>query len=209
MTMVAVVFRPEATIARWASKYCAAAEVLGQDLGASAGDPAHARLLESLRCRGVVELGVVGQVQELGDGERVKFQAVPISLPDGPEQIAVIVERQVRVEASVERCQIAPECEQLVQLGEHLFLAHHVAARLPGQLVEGAVVALRDAHVGIVDDAHHHVGAGVRGMEASADLRGKLAQFGVGGVLPEPERVLGRDALVGGDLFADFVDADD
>ena len=54
MTMVAVVRRPAATMARWASKYCgdgvfelavAAAEVFGEDLGAAAGDPADAGVL--------------------------------------------------------------------------------------------------------------------------------------------------------------------
>ena len=77
------------------------------------------------------------------------------------EEVAVVVEREVGVEAAVEGGEVAAEGEQLVELGEDLALGEDVAAVLAGESVEGAVVALGDADVGVVDDAHDHVGAGV------------------------------------------------
>ena len=64
MTMVAVVRRPASRMARCAAKYSrdgvfefgvAAAEVFGEDLGAAAGDPAHACVFEARGGFGVVE----------------------------------------------------------------------------------------------------------------------------------------------------------
>ena len=92
MTMVAEVRRPASTRARWAAKYCgdgvfefavAAAEVFGEDLGAAAGDPADACGFEALGGGGVVEIGVVGEVHELGDGEGVELEAVAVAGADG------------------------------------------------------------------------------------------------------------------------------
>ena len=71
-------------MARCAAKYSrdgvfefavTAAEVFGEDLGAAAGDPAHACVFEARGGLGVGELGVVGEVQELGDGEGVELEA--------------------------------------------------------------------------------------------------------------------------------------
>ena len=76
----------------------------------------------------------------------------------------------MRVEAAVECGEIAAEGEQLVELGEDFVLREDVAALLTGEFVEGAVVALGDADVGVVDDAHDHVGGAVGGVEAGADL---------------------------------------
>ena len=109
------------------------------------------------------------------------------------------------VEAAVEAGEIAAEGEELVQFGEHRFVREDVAALLAGELVEGAVVALGDADVGVVDDAHHHVGGAVRGMEAGANLGGEGAEVGVGGFAPEVAGVFGRDALAGMDLCGDGV----
>ena len=78
-----------------------------------------------------------------------------------------------------------------------------VAAILAGEFVEGAVVALGDADVGVVDDAHEHVGAGVGRVVAGADLGGEVAHVGVGGLAPEGQGVFGGDALAEVDLGAD------
>ena len=80
-----------------------------------------------------------------------------------------------------------------------------VAALLAGEAVEGAVVALGDADVGVVDDAHDHVGAGVGRVEAAADLGGEVAEFGVGGVVPEPEGLSRGDSLTGRNLRPDLM----
>jgi len=183
----------------------AAAEVFGEDLGAAAGDPANARLLELLGCGGVVEFGVVGEVHELGDGEGVELEGVAVAGADGGEEVAVVGQREMRVEAAVEGGEVAAEGEEFVELGEDLLLREDVAAGLAGEFVEGAVVALGDADVGVVDDAHDHVGAGGGGVEAGSDLGGEGAEFGVGGVLPEVEGVGGGDALTGDDLVVNFL----
>ena len=182
-----------------------AAEVLGEDLRASAGDPAHACVFEARGGFGVRELRVVGEVEELGDGERVELECVAVAVTNGGEEVAVVVERQMRVEAAIECGEVAAEREQLIELREDRFLGEDVAALLTGELVEGAVVALGDADVGVVDDAHHHVGGAVGGMEAGADLCGEVAEFGVGGVLPEVAGVGGRDALAAVDLCGNRV----
>ena len=57
----------------------AAAEVLGEDLGAAAGDPADAGGFEARGGVGVAELGVVGEVHELGDGEGVELERVAVA----------------------------------------------------------------------------------------------------------------------------------
>ncbi len=162
----------------------AAAEVFGEDLGAAAGDPADACGFEALGGGGVVEVGVVGEVHELGDGEGVELHAVAVAGADGGEEVAVVAEREVRVEAAVEAGEVAAEGEEFVELGEDLFVREDVAAVLPGEFIEGAVVALGDADVGVVDDAHQHVGAGCGGMVAGSDLGGELAEVGVGGFAP-------------------------
>ena len=109
------------------------------------------------------------------------------------------------VEAAVECGEIAAEGEQLVELGEDGFLRQDVSAFLTRELVEGAVVALGDTDVGVVDDAHHHVGGAVGGVEAGADVGSERAELGIGGVLPEVAGVAGRDAVAGVDLGADGV----
>ncbi len=98
-----------------------------------------------------------------------------------------------------------PRASSSSSLAKTASLREDVAAVLAGEFVEGAVVALGDADVGVVDDAHHHVGGAVGGMEAGADLRGEVAEFGVGGVLPEVAGVFGRDALAGVDLCGNRV----
>ncbi len=143
---------------------------------------------------------MVGEVEELGDGEGVELECVAVAVTNGGEEIAVVVEREMRVEAAVECGEIAAEGEQLVELREDRFVREDVAPVLTGELVEGAVVALGDADVGVVDDAHHHVGGAVGGVEAGADLGSEGAELGVGGVLPEVAGVVERDALAGVDL---------
>src|ERR1039458_1154518 len=171
----------------------AAAEVLGQNLRAAAGDPANASLFEPLGCRQVAEVGVVGEVHEFGDGERVELQAFAVALADGAEEIAVVIERKMGVEAAIEADQVAAHGQQFIQFGEHLVVGEDVAALLPGQLVEGAVVALGDAHVGVVDDAHYQVGAGSRIVETRPHLAGERAHVGVARLPPEGKGAFPRE----------------
>ena len=92
----------------------AAAEVLGEDLRASAGDPADARGFEARGGFGVTQPGVIGEVKELGDGERVELQSAAVAVTNSGEEIAIVVERKMRVEAAVECGEIAAERQQLV-----------------------------------------------------------------------------------------------
>ena len=151
------------------------AEVLGEDLAAAARDPVDARVAESRRRLGVGELGTVGEEDELRHRERVELDAVAVALAHGGEEVAVVVERQLRVEAAVERHEVASDLEQLVDLREHLVAVEHVAAVLVREDVERAVVALGDADVRVVDDAHHHVRGAVRLVPAGARRAGELA----------------------------------
>ena len=129
---------------------------------------------------------MVGEVDELGDRQRVELDPVAVPFAHGCEQVAVEVERQLRVEAAVERDEVAADVEQLVDLREHVLAAEHVAALLVGQDVERAVVALGDAHVRVVDDPHHHVGGVIRLVPAVAHLLRALLQLLVRRLLPEP-----------------------
>jgi hypothetical protein len=126
----------------------AAAEVFGEDLRASSGDPTDSGLLEALGGGGVGERSVVGEVEELGDGEGVELDAVAEAGADGADEIAVVVDGELGVEAAVEADEVAAESEKLVDLGEDLRLGEDVSAGLAGERVEGAVVALGDADVG-------------------------------------------------------------
>src|ERR1700734_3852160 len=89
----------------------ATAKIFGEDLRAAAGDPAFSCLFEALSGLGVVESGVIGEVHELGDGERIEFEAIAVAGADGGEEIAVIVERKVGVESAVEGREVAAERE--------------------------------------------------------------------------------------------------
>src|ERR671930_1861106 len=125
------------------------AEVLGEDLGTAAGDPVHARVAQTGRRLGVRDPGAVGEEHELRDGQRIELDPFAVALPHRSEQVAVVVQRQPRVEAAVERDQVAAEVDQLVDLGKDVLARQHVAAVLVRQDVEGAVVALGDG-----DPAH-------------------------------------------------------
>ena len=93
------------------------------------------RRFEALGRGEVVEVRVVGEVHELGDGERVELQPVTVAISDRREQLAVVIQREVRVEAAVEAGEIAAEGEQFVELGEDLVLREDVSAGLAGELI--------------------------------------------------------------------------
>ena len=172
----------------------ALAEVLGEDLAAATGDPVDARVAEP--CRGLCEreLRAVGEEDELGDGQRVELDALAVALADGGEEVAVVVERQLRVEAAVEADEVASDLEQLVDLGEDLVAVEDVATVLVRKDVEGAVVALGNADVRVIDDAHDHVRRLVGLVPARARLLRELLQLVVRRVVPELRRPLGGDA---------------
>ena len=133
------------------------AEVLGEDLAAAACDPVHAGIAEPSGRLGVADPRAVGEVDELGDRQRVELDAIAVPGAHGCKEVAVEVERQLGVEAAVERDQVAADLEELVDLREDVAPGEDVAAVLVRQHVEGAVVALRDADVRVVHDPHHHV----------------------------------------------------
>ena len=169
------------------------AEVLGEDLAAAAGHPVDAGVAQSRGRLGVREVGPVGEEHELRHGERVELDPVLVALAHGREEIAVVVERQLRVEAAVEPDEIATDLEELVDLREHLVAIEDVAAVLPGEHVERAVVALGDADVRVVDDAHHHVGGAVGLVPLGAGGARELAQLVVARLVPEARGLVDRD----------------
>ena len=137
-----------------------------------------------------MRLGAVGEVDELGDRERVELDPVAVALADGGEEIAVEVERELRVEAAVEGDEVAADLEQVVDLREHLLAREDVAALLVREHVEGAVVALGDADVRVVDDPHHHVGGAVRLVEAATGGLRERLQLLVARVQPQLARLV-------------------
>ena len=170
------------------------AEVLGEDLAAAAGDPVHAGVAQPRGGVGERQPGAVGEEHELGDRQRVELDPVAVALAHGGEEVAVVVERQLRVEAAVEADEVAAELEQLVDLREDLAAVEDVPALLVRQDVERAVVALGDADVRVVDDAHDHVGRLVGLVPARARPLRELLQLVVRRVMPEPRRLVGGDA---------------
>ena len=170
------------------------AEVLGQDLAAAACDPVDACVAEARRRFRVREPGAVGEEHELGDSQRVELHALAVALAHRREQVAVVVERELRVEAAVEADEVATDVQQLVDLVEDLLTREDVAAVLVRQDVERAVVALGDADVGVVDDPHDHVGRTVGLVVPPANLLRTLLQLLVGRVQPEVARLVDGDA---------------
>jgi hypothetical protein len=169
------------------------AEVLGENLAAAAGDPVDTRVAQPGRSVGVTEPGPVGKEDELRNRQRVELDPVAVALADSAEQVGVVVERELRIEASVETDEVAAGLDQLVDLREHVFPGEDVAAVLVRKHVEGAVVALGDADVRVVDDPHHHVGGVIRPVPARAHCLRARYQFLVGGVQPEVARLVHRD----------------
>ena len=94
------------------------AEVLGEDLATAAGHPVHACVAEACRRVGVAQAGAIGQEDELGDRQRVELHPLAVALPYGCEELAVVVDRELRVEAAVEADEIASDLEQVVDLRE-------------------------------------------------------------------------------------------
>src|SRR5207248_11633031 len=125
---------------------------------------------------------------------RVELDPVAVALAHRGEQVAVVIERQPRIEAAVEGDEVASELDQLVDFREHLLAREHVAAVLVREHVEGAVIALSNADVRVIDDPHHHVRGAVRLVPASAHLLRELLQLVVGGLVPERPRLVDRDA---------------
>src|SRR6266508_719825 len=170
-------------------------EVLGEDLAPASGHPVDAGVAQPRRRIRIRQLRAVGQEHELGDRERVELDAVAVSRTDSGEEVAVVVERQARVEAAVEADEIAADLEQLVDLREDVLARQDVAAVLVREDVERAVVALRDADVRVVDDPHHHVGGAAVIVVARPDLLREPLPLLVARVQPELARAVDVDAV--------------
>src|SRR5579875_3648496 len=143
-------------------------ETLGEDLRSAAGDPTYAGAFQTFGGCAIVEFGVIGQVHKLSHGKRIEFHTIAISLANGGKQIAIVAERQVRIETAIESRKIAAEGEQLVNLCEDLITAHHIAFRMTGKTIKRTVIALRDTHVCVIDDAHDQIRAIMRLMKTRA-----------------------------------------
>jgi hypothetical protein len=169
------------------------AEVLGEDLRAAAGHPVDARVAQAGSRLSVREPGAVGQEHELRDRQRIELDPLAVPLAHGREQVAVVVEWQLRVEAAVESDEVAAGLEQLVDLREDVLSREHVAPRLVREDVERAVVALGDADVRVVDDPHDHVGRVVRPVPDRPRLGGEPPQLLVVAAQPELARLVDRD----------------
>lgn len=100
----------------------AGTEVLGQDLAAPAGDPVDTRGAQACGHLGVAETGAIGEVDELGDRQRVELDAFGVAGAHRRKELLVVAERQARVEPAVEADEVASELEQLVDLREDLLV---------------------------------------------------------------------------------------
>src|SRR5207248_3293488 len=87
-------------------------EVLGENLGATARYPAHTSLLEPFGGFRIVELRVIGKIHELGYCEGIKLERIAVAFANGSEEIAVVTERQMRIEPAIERGEIPAEFDQ-------------------------------------------------------------------------------------------------
>ena len=183
------------------------AEVLGEDLAAAAGHPVHARVAQARRRIRVRQPCAIREEHELRDRQRIELDAIAVALAHRREQVAVVVERQLRVEPAVEPDEVAADLQQLVDLREDVVARQHVAALLVREDVERAVVALRDAHVRVVDDPHHHVGGAVGLVVARAHEPREPLQLLVRRMPPERRRLGGRDPATRLDPRRDLVQA--
>jgi hypothetical protein len=185
----------------------ALAEVLSEDLAAASRDPVHAGVAQTRGRIRIAELRAIGEEDEFGDRERVELDAVGIAVANRGEQVAVVVERQPRIEAPVEADEIAADLEQLVDLREHILTAQDVAALLVREDVERAIVALRHADVRVIDDPHHHVGGAARVVVARADDLRETFQPVVVCLVPQPRSVGNCNPAARLDLGGDLVHA--
>src|SRR5680860_1484460 len=72
---------------------------------------------------------------------------------DGREEVFIVVNIQVRVEATLHQDPRPPKFQRLFYLGEYLLLPEEITVTRAGGTVEGAEVTLSQAEVGVVDVA--------------------------------------------------------
>ena len=78
------------------------AEVIVEDLCTAAGDPAHARGLELGRSGIVRDLAHLTGEHELGDGQAVELNALPVGRANVGEHLGVVAHPQIGMKAAVE-----------------------------------------------------------------------------------------------------------
>jgi hypothetical protein len=99
----------------------------------------------------------------------IELDPISVAITNGSEEVAVEVQRQLRVESAIERDQVTAQFLELIDLREDVLAPQDVPAILVRQHVERAVIALGDAHVRVVDDAHDQVGRDIRLVEPGSD----------------------------------------
>ena len=166
------------------------AHAVDENLGAAARDAVEAGGDQPLDDRRHRQLRQARQVDHLRRRERVQLER-GIALLDAAEQILVPRQRQIGIVAALQQQLHAADGDRLVDLAEELVEAEHVALRRSDRTVERAEVALRDAHVRVVDVAVDDVGDDALGMLARADGVGQPAEQRRRRVAIELERLVG------------------
>ena len=181
------------------------ADLVREDLGAAARNRHEPRGLQTRDH--VVEAHplLLGDELDLGrrEGVEVAGRVVGAQIP---EQILIVGERQVRMDAALHEDARAVERQRLLHLAADLLERQQVAFGIARLAVEGAEPALVDADVGVVDVAVDVVG-GDRGIvEAVPHLVSGQAQVEQVAVEEQGMGIAGRDATAGQSVVEDLLD---
>ncbi len=145
---------------------------IDENLGAAPGDAVQAGRHEPRDDVRHAELRKPREMDDLGRRQRVQLER-RIAILDRAKQILVPGERQVRIVPALQQQLHAADLDRLVDLAEQLVEPEDVAFGRSDRPVERAEVALRHAHVRVVDVAIDDVGDDRLGMFADA---GRLRQ---------------------------------
>jgi hypothetical protein len=151
------------------------ADAIDEDLGAAAGDAIEAHFNEPIDDLGDGEPRQSGQMDDFRRRERVEPER-RIARLDGPEQILVPLEREIRIVATLEEELSAAERDRLVDFAEDLLERENVAFAGTDGAIERTEVTPRNADVRVVDVAVDDVGDDTFGMFLRAHSVGKLPE---------------------------------
>ena len=180
------------------------AHVVGEQLGAAAGDRHQAGGLEA--ADDVVEAHplLLGDELDLRRREGVDVELGVLGA-DVAQQLLVPLDRQVGVDAALHEDAGAVEGEGLLDLLADLLEGEEVALGVAGLAVEGAEAAAVDADVGVVDVAIDVVGGDRGVVVAVADLLRGEAEVEQVAFEEQGVGVAGRDAAAGGGVGEDLL----
>ena len=175
--------------------------LVGQNLGAAAGQRALSGVPERLADLAVAEPGDLGHFVNLG-GRPVVGGHAGKALAGGADHVQVVLERKLGIETALHKHGGTAHCSRRGDLGHHLF--HGVGVGVVGLAgvgpVEGAERAVGVAEVGVVEVGVNHVGHDVVRMPAPTDLVGQRSHFKQRRVRQQVAGVGGGEPLAGVNL---------